>query len=104
MLNAFFNYSITKEDMRLMNEQYDGQLAELSDCLTAVMRQQEKTTFLETLHRELKSVSDRSGRDFPEFVAGKVGSYGRKSRRIAKVRSKAGKPSCTNGLRLGVAA
>jgi len=54
VLNAFFSHSITKEDMKLMNEQYDRQLAGLNDCRAAIRRKQELSLSVETLRMDLQ--------------------------------------------------
>ncbi len=60
VLDAFFSQSITKEEMRMMNERYDGQLAALQTRLEAV-REKEKLQYdtgrlAEDIRKQVKSI------------------------------------------------
>lgn len=50
VLDAFFSKTVTKEEMRMMNERYDGQLSELQDRLEAVRQKG-------ALHYDLEQLS-----------------------------------------------
>ena len=67
VLDAFFSGTVTKEDMRLMNEKYDGQLAELNGRLQAVKQK-------DTLRYDTEQLSGDIRREVTALVRGETES------------------------------
>ena len=67
ILDAFFSKDITKEEMRLMNERYDRQMAELQTNLQAAREREWLTYETATLKADVKMhISDLAGREVDE--------------------------------------
>ena len=63
VLDAFFSKTVTKEEMRMMNERYDGQLSELQDRLEAVRQKG-------ALHYDLEQLSADVRQEVAAIVRG----------------------------------
>ncbi len=67
ILDAFFSKDITKEEMRLMNERYDRQLATLQSGLRAAREREQLSYETATLKADVKShIGDLLGREADE--------------------------------------
>ena len=67
ILDAFFSKDITKEEMRLMNERYDRQMAELQTSLRAAREREQLTYETATLKGDVKMhIGDLVGREVDE--------------------------------------
>ena len=55
VLDAFFSKTITRDEMRLMNEKYDGQLADLQNRLQSVMQKDSPRYATEQLAGDIRS-------------------------------------------------
>ena len=68
ILDAFFSKDITKEEMRLMNERYDRQMAELQAGLQAARERELLTYETASLKADVKAhIGDLSGREVDEI-------------------------------------
>ena len=67
VLDAFFSQTVTKEEMRLMNEKYDGQLADLQTRLQAVRQK-------ETLRYDTTQLAGDVRKEVTAVVRGKTES------------------------------
>ncbi len=67
VLDAFFSKTITKAEMHLMNEKYDGQLADLQDRLQAVMQK-------ENLRYDTEQLAEDIRREVTAIVRGETDS------------------------------
>lgn len=67
ILDAFFSKDITKEEMRLMNERYDRQMAELQAGLRAARDREQLTYDTSTLNADVKAhIGELAGREVGE--------------------------------------
>ena len=67
ILDAFFSKDITKEEMRLMNERYDRQLAELQSGLRDAREREQLTYEISALNADVKDfVGELAGREEDE--------------------------------------
>ena len=67
ILDAFFSKDITKKEMRLMNERYDRQLAELQSSLRAVREREQLRYETDTLQADVRShLSGLAGMEMDE--------------------------------------
>ena len=55
VLDAFFDKSITKDDMKLMNAEYDRHIAELTEKIAEVEKQESLTYNTATLEKEIRA-------------------------------------------------
>ncbi|MCQ2431778.1 MAG: recombinase family protein [Clostridia bacterium] len=67
VLDAFFSQTVTKEEMRLMNEKYDGQLADLQSRLQAIRQK-------ENLRYDTAQLAGDIRKEVTAIVRGETGS------------------------------